>query len=454
MNVRVAVLALLVALAAAGGVTATTNVYSIDGDALPATQEVQAGTDPLHPDTDRDGLNDSAEVRYLGTSPTAADTDGDGLSDPAEINEHGTNPTNADTDGDGIGDGREIQDVGTDPTVSDSDDDGLDDGRELDAGTDPLDSDTDGDFRQDGEEVHEHGTDPLDPDTDGDGLEDGAEINRHDSDPTNRHSDDDGLADGAEVHEHGTDPTATDSDDDDLGDDREIELGTDPVDEDTDGDGLEDGIEANDDGPLGDADPLRMDVFVELDYMADERPSDRALNMVVDAYADATIENPDGSTGIVLHVVVDEELDRQTSTDWDDLAQIQQNHSAFYGYGYRYAVAAHNVLAGGDAAGSANLGRFMLQTGWPEYSEGRDDYPIDNQALVFMHELGHSLGLLPSDFEGIDSEEYSFREYRSVMNYNVADHEELVYNSGEPFDDWQHIAEEIYTPTPYEAEPA
>ncbi len=65
------------------------------------------GTDPLDPDTDRDGLLDGTEVDMaMGTgcpSPTAADSDGDHLSDGAEV-ARGTNVCNADTDGDGIPD--------------------------------------------------------------------------------------------------------------------------------------------------------------------------------------------------------------------------------------------------------------------------------------------------------------------------------------------------------------
>lgn len=59
-----------------------------------------------------------------------------------------------------------------------------------------------------------------------------------------------------------------------------------------------------------------------------------------------------------------------------------------------------------------------------------------------MHELGHALGLDKSLFDGIDSQKYSFDEYRSVMNYNAPYHmggEFFDYSNGAPFNDWAHL---------------
>lgn len=64
----------------------------IDGDGLSNAQEAARGTDPRKPDTDSDGLTDSAEVNIYGTNPLLADTDGDGLADGQEVTVHGTDP--------------------------------------------------------------------------------------------------------------------------------------------------------------------------------------------------------------------------------------------------------------------------------------------------------------------------------------------------------------------------
>jgi hypothetical protein len=55
-----------------------------------------------------------------------------------------------------------------------------------------------------------------------------------------------------------------------------------------------------------------------------------------------------------------------------------------------------------------------------------------------MHELGHQIGLMPSDYEGIDSRDLSYTEYTSVMNYN-APLDTLQFSSTGSFNDWKHV---------------
>ncbi|MFB6177790.1 MAG: thrombospondin type 3 repeat-containing protein, partial [Halobaculum sp.] len=77
-----------------------------------------------------------------------------------------------------------------------------------------------------------------------------------------------------------TNATLADTDDDKLDDGRELKLGTNASVADTDGDGLSDGVEVTEPGNITDADPLHMDLFVELDYMAGQKPNRTALNLV------------------------------------------------------------------------------------------------------------------------------------------------------------------------------
>ena len=110
---------------------------------------IGAGTDPLNPDTDGDGLTDSEELA-LGTDPRKRDTDGDGLPDGREY-EHGFDPlVNNDTDGDPDND-----------ADADPDGDGLTNFDEYLNGTDPSEEDTDGDGVWDGVEAAQ-GSDPAD----------------------------------------------------------------------------------------------------------------------------------------------------------------------------------------------------------------------------------------------------------------------------------------------------
>ena len=207
-----------------------------------------AGTDPLDPDADSDGLLDGDEID-IGTDPLDPDTDEDGLPDGDEI-DFGANPFLFDTDEDGLPDGWEVA-YGLMPNYyydrgGDPDRDGLTNIEEFQCGSLPNTPDTDGDTVLDGDEVRA-GTDPANPDTDGDGLDDAYELAAGlmaDYEDT----DYDGMSDGWEV-DHGLDPEdSADADNDEdldgLDNAREYALGTDPSDSDTDGDGLSDVDEA------------------------------------------------------------------------------------------------------------------------------------------------------------------------------------------------------------------
>jgi len=86
-----------------------------DGDGLTDVREVEIGTDPFDPDTDRDGLTDGDEVNRYTTNPLNADTDWDGLSDGDEVLKHNTDPKIRDTDSGGVADGHEVIEDETDP---------------------------------------------------------------------------------------------------------------------------------------------------------------------------------------------------------------------------------------------------------------------------------------------------------------------------------------------------
>jgi M6 family metalloprotease-like protein len=145
-----------------------------DGDGVIDREEVaKYGTNPLDPDTDRDGLTDAKEIQF-GTDPLNPDSDNDGLKDGQEV-QLGTDPKKPDTDGDGLKDGEEVNSYGTNPLKSDTDNDGLLDGREISLGTNPLKADTDNDGLPDGKEI-QLGTNPLNPDTDNDLWRDEVDI--------------------------------------------------------------------------------------------------------------------------------------------------------------------------------------------------------------------------------------------------------------------------------------
>jgi len=183
-------------------------------------------TDPMNPDTDRDGLCDGGVLvspcvgvedtdgdfdggdrGTTETSPTNPDTDGDGLCDAIGAGASclggervtGTNPLDTDSDGDGLcdgpgggdwdrsgckgsetgTDGLYDQGIDTDPSQADTDGDTLCDGFQNGATTCRSGEDVDGDrdptdFDQPGDAE----TDPMNPDTDRGGVSDGVELDQ------------------------------------------------------------------------------------------------------------------------------------------------------------------------------------------------------------------------------------------------------------------------------------
>lgn len=385
-NIRYVAVFLVLLIVAVGAVSAT-GVLSLDDDGLTEIEEIQAGTDPTTADTDGDGLDDGTELDR-GTDPTAADTDNDGLEDGAEVNEYETDPTTADTDGDGLDDGTEI-DSATDPTVADTDDDGLDDGREVNGDTNPTVADTDDDGLDDGEEVSEYNTDPATADTD-----------------------DDGLGDGMEVHEYGTDPAAADTDNDGLDDGREMDLNTDPTNEDTDKDGLLDGEEVQgvteSGATISGSDPLRMDLYV---HVAATRNSEQITNNemsdIESAWFQMPVENPDGSTGITLHLT-QEQLQQSDSYDGtaDEFSALEQRYDTQELLGSRseFTRLAMLMPVNSDSGGGrANApGDFSINDAENTYERGG----YTGRSTVIIHELLHNvMGQLdernrcPSEFD-------------------------------------------------------
>ncbi|MFW5956776.1 MAG: hypothetical protein ACOCQY_05170, partial [Halorhabdus sp.] len=179
-------------------------------------------------------------------------------------------------------------------------------------------------------------------------------------------------------------------------------------------------------------DPTEKDIYVEVDTQ-DSVTYDPAFGEIERAFEEQ---------GIDVHFRVNEtDLpgDSVSDTDSEDAdyesSELYDEYFDSHGKGYHYLVLTPDAVhsSSEDAIGFGAYGSMVVQT--------------DTRASVeasIMHELAHSLGLMPSEFDGIDSTEYSSYEYDSVMNYEVDD---TVYSDGEPFDDWAWIKENMYTPS-------
>lgn len=215
---------------------------------------------------------------------------------------------------------------------------------------------------------------------------------------------------------------AADTDGDGICDDAEARYGTDPNSADTDGDSLSDNAELFGFGGLDlryyGADPRHRDVFLEIDYYPGLKPDDTAIQMVVDAFADAPVSNPDGTTGIDLHVLVDDQIaaadvDNDLNPAWTDFDLIKDDY-----FETRRNRAFHYALFANQFNGSRYSG---LSRGIPGHdfivSLGTWSTPggtIQQQAGTMMHEFGHNLGLRHGGNEDANYKP----NYLSIMNYN------------------------------------
>ena len=211
-------------------------------------------------------------------------------------------------------------------------------------------------------------------------------------------------------------------------------------DTDTDGDGLLDDWEDNGipytgvDGTsrrylLFGADKMHKTLYVEIDTMPENPFSAVASDLVTEAFANAPVDNPDGTTGIEIFISTDVDsiptqavsetinnefpptaaLDKADffgspleREDPDRVPMLQAKAKAFrYALGYRKAST--NLGGLGELGGND----FVI------FSEGYSD--ID-EAAVFMHELGHNLNL---EHGGRD-ETNRKPNYPSIMNYALS----------------------------------
>ena len=225
---------------------------------------------------------------------------------------------------------------------------------------------------------------------------------------------------------------------------------------DADGDALPDEWEANGvdfdgngsidlDLPGMGADPQHKDIFVELDFMPPHRFDPAAATAITKAFADAPVSNPDGTTGITLHLdngatsVMNPRTgalwgsrSRQTSIahsavtgsvaantyDWSAFDTLKgANFEAVRGPVFHYAISAHGHH--GTSSGVARdipSSDLLVTLGAGCLGLTGSDCTLDAtaQAGTLMHELGHNLGL----HHGGNDDLLNKPNYLSVMNYS------------------------------------
>ncbi|MFC0629382.1 hypothetical protein [Kribbella deserti] len=206
---------------------------------------------------------------------------------------------------------------------------------------------------------------------------------------------------------------------------------------DTDGDSLPDiwetnGYDANGDGtidvdlPAMGATPTKKDLFVEMDYMAGRLTSIAAMDRIVEVFATAPVSNPDGTTGIRLHLDAGPaggsayNLGGGNEVPYDDdLQPVHTQTTAIRDANFaksRRAVFYYMLWAdsyNGGCSSGLEFGipgdTFIVTVGPKCGYAGTDNQEVG----TFMHEFGHALGLHHGGADGTNFKP----NYLSVMNY-------------------------------------
>ncbi len=206
---------------------------------------------------------------------------------------------------------------------------------------------------------------------------------------------------------------------------------------DTDGDSLPDiwetnGYDANGDGVIDvnlkamGADPKKKDLFVEMDYMSGRLATTAALDRIVQVFAQAPVSNPNGTTGIKIHLDAGTargaayNLGGGNQVPYDaDLNPAASQTTAIKNTHFKSARKAvfHYMLWADSYGGGCSSGNafaipndtFIVTVG-PKCNWNATD---NTNVGTFIHELGHNLGLKHG---GSDHGNYK-PNYLSVMNY-------------------------------------
>lgn len=224
---------------------------------------------------------------------------------------------------------------------------------------------------------------------------------------------------------------------------------------DTDGDGISDEWEV---GGIHDgtnwldlksmgADPEHKDLFVQMDAASGAKYWDESLVRIADYFASLRVTNPDGHRGINLHLDAGPNSYMNGDTTWGTRAAarpsspgdvfttasslhagepacaapdktpltnlMRSNLDPLRAKVFRYVAVSKWVVANHDCYSGMNWNipsKAFVIGDWAEVGIAS----ADTQVGLFLHEMGHSLGLFHAG--GSDTPQYK-PNYQSVMNY-------------------------------------
>jgi hypothetical protein len=221
---------------------------------------------------------------------------------------------------------------------------------------------------------------------------------------------------------------------------------------DSDGDGLPDAWEDSPGRDLGGgvfdnnlhqagASSQHKDLFIEIAAEKGAGLSDKAKAMLIQAFAQAPVSNPDGTLGITLHIINGPTLSSAQSDsfrgtdgypDGSKIYDFFKSDLEFHAYHYvvstlwntgKYAGISDNIpgqfVVLDNCGGRTQAAWFGLAQVARKACEASDT----DQAANLMHELGHNLGLHhggAAPLTGHDLEDPYKPNYLSVMGYSFS----------------------------------
>ena len=204
-------------------------------------------------------------------------------------------------------------------------------------------------------------------------------------------------------------------------------------------------VDLNGDGDTADAGERtsvrRKDVFLEIDFMDcavaggdcaagdahSHQPNANIVNPVVQAFANAPIVNPDGSSGITLHVDVSNSIPHQNFLNIPGLCfaggagignfdTVKADPTNFgpnnaRRFAFHYALFTHLQVSTSTSSGCGELpgNDFQVSMGGFTGSVGT----AQDQAGTLMHEFGHNLNLQHGGGDSVNRKP----NYISIMSY-------------------------------------
>lgn len=204
---------------------------------------------------------------------------------------------------------------------------------------------------------------------------------------------------------------------------------------DTDGDALPDiweinGYDADGDGtidvdlPAFGASPTKKDIFVETDYLPGELPNMAVYDKITKVFAEAPVQNPDGTNGIQIHLDAGPAGGKnynlgggneiENVTDLLGVATVKaakdKHQAAARKSIFRYMWWADKFGTKSYSGQAYRPGdTFLISVGKTYWKDLSDDGKVG----TFVHELGHTLGLAHGGDDNINSKP----NYLSVLNY-------------------------------------